>query len=123
MISVEIGRKRQHSERTHHEYVLPLTGERALWQAVFGRAVKDCFGIEQGHQQRAMRWLFSDYNKADRDMVCDMAGINFDSWSDELRGLIDYMEGKSHCDLLDGELFGKREVAKYVAKMFVRHGR
>ena len=110
--------------RKHHEYVLPVTGEQGLWQAVLARQIRDCFGIEAGYRQRAIRWLFTDNHKADRDMVCDFAGINFDSWSDELRTLVDYMEDKSHCDLCpSGKLFGKREVAKYVAKMFMRHGR
>ena len=114
--------------RKHHEYVLPVTGEQGLWQSVLGRAVKDCFAVSNGrgptkYRRDAMRWLFSPLEAKDRNIVCDLAGIDFDSWSDELRVLIDYLDGKSHCDLLKDEVFHKREVARYVAKMFARHGR
>jgi len=130
VISAEIGRTRlpRGHGRKHHEYVLPVTGERGLWQAVLGRAIKDCFPISRTrptikNKDGAMRWLFSPLYEEDRNMVCDMAGIDFDSWSDELRSVIDYLDGKNHCDLLKDRMFAKKEVAHYITKMFARHGR
>ena len=90
---------------------------RDLWQAVLGRAVRDCFALEQGVDRRARAWLFSDNYKTDRETVCDFAGVNFDCYQQELFEFVEHMESEKQylgC--------GKREAAKYIAKMMVMHG-
>ena len=90
---------------------------RDLWQAVLGRAVRDCFAIEEGINRRARAWLFSPNYETEREIVCDFAGINFDCYREELLGFVKHMENeKRYMEC------GKREAAKYIAKMLVAHG-
>ena len=120
VISAEIGRTRlpKGHGRKHHEYVHPVVGEHGLWQAVLSRAIRDCFAMEPGVRRKARVWLFSDKYQADREVVCDFAGVNFDCFRNDLLGFVNYMrEQKKY------QGHSKREVAKYIAKMFMRHGR
>ncbi len=60
---------------------------------------------------------FTDKYKADRDMVCDYAGVNFDSWRDELLTVIKKLEKEGH---YQGKTRGS--VGQFISNMFVRHG-
>ena len=104
--------------RKHHEFVLPVTGEQGLWQAVLSRQIRDCFIMEPGPRRKARVWLFSDKYKADRDVVCDFAGVDFDCFRDDLFAFVNYMQDKKRY-----RDYSKREVGKYIAKMLMRHGR
>ncbi len=94
-----------------------IRGDKALWQAVLNRAMRDAIAVLPGEKRKAMRWLFTDQYKADRDMVCDYAGINFDVWRDELLAIITKLDKEKR---YQGRTSGS--VAQYIANMFVRHG-
>ena len=116
-------RRKRIRDREHHRYVKPPVGNKALWQAVLFRQIRDAFGIEKGYKRKAMVWLFSDASRYvdSRNKVSDWANIYWDSWSDQIKKTIKMMGG---CDyiLIDGERMNGREVAKYICKMLARSG-
>ena len=130
MISAEIGRTRKDKQRAHHEYVCPVTGPKALWQKVIGRAIRDCFMTEQRfrtERNQAVAWLFRDCGlvegkwhnfKKERAIVCDAAEIDFDFYRDDLFALVKKMEGKQKYMGRTGRMW-----AKSIVNMMIRRAR
>ena len=114
-------RRTSRHDRDHKMYVSRPIGERVLWQAVLGRQIRDAFGTSSGQKRKAIAWLFSEAHKENRNKVCDMANINFDSWSGQIMKFLTSMDG---CDyiLVDGHKINGRECGKYICKMLARSG-
>ena len=59
--------------------------EKELWKAVFMQAVNDLFSIHRHERVDAQDWLFSPGQAKDRKRALELAGIDFESWTREMK--------------------------------------
>ena len=121
MLNGRIGRRRKDREHGHHNYAKPITGVKGLYLAVIGRMIRDALNKPQGHKLSAQAWLFSSFNADSRFAVCDLAGVDpefFENCLPRIRGIIEHFEIHDEYENMKA-----KEVAKYIAKMFMRHAR
>jgi len=87
---------------------------RRLFRAIVFNAVQDLFRKRPKYAQRdAIKWLFSDGDKAYREHICELAGFELDAWKEDIITMIEQMRYmKPH---------EKRVMTEKMVEIFTRH--